>query len=136
MYKTILVTIDLSHAEPGSAMIKVAKSICDDGGKIILLNVVEDIPAYVAVELPEGLIGETKKRAQGMLDKIAQESGVDVEVEVRTGQSSQTILATAEELGVDLIMVASHRPGLQDYLLGSTAARVVRHATCSVLVGR
>jgi len=37
---------------------------------------------------------------------------------------------------VDLIIVGSHKPGLQDYLLGSTAARVVRHAMCSVLVGR
>ena len=38
--------------------------------------------------------------------------------------------------GVDLIIVASHRPGLQDYFLGSTAAKVVRHAKCSVLVIR
>jgi len=42
----------------------------------------------------------------------------------------------AKEKDVDLIIIASHRPGLQDYFLGSTAAKVVRHATCSVLVVR
>ena len=42
----------------------------------------------------------------------------------------------AEDDKVDLIIIASHKPGLQDYFLGSTAARVVRHASCSVLVVR
>ncbi len=34
------------------------------------------------------------------------------------------------------IIVASHKPNVGDYLLGTTAARVVRHATCSVFVVR
>ncbi|WP_371932559.1 universal stress protein [Pararhizobium sp. IMCC21322] len=42
----------------------------------------------------------------------------------------------AESNGVDCIIIASHRPGLQDYFLGSTAARVVRHAHCAVHVIR
>jgi nucleotide-binding universal stress UspA family protein len=36
----------------------------------------------------------------------------------------------------DLIVVGSHRPAMKDYLLGTNAARVVRHAHCSVLVVR
>ena len=36
----------------------------------------------------------------------------------------------------DLIVVGSHRPAMRDYLLGTNAARVVRHAHCSVLVAR
>jgi nucleotide-binding universal stress UspA family protein len=35
-----------------------------------------------------------------------------------------------------VIVLASHRPELKDYLLGPNAARVVRHAKCSVLVVR
>jgi nucleotide-binding universal stress UspA family protein len=35
-----------------------------------------------------------------------------------------------------MIVMASHRPELKDYLLGPNAARVVRHAECSVLVVR
>lgn len=39
-------------------------------------------------------------------------------------------------LGADLIVMASQRPELKDYLLGPNAARVVRHAEQSVLVVR
>ena len=42
----------------------------------------------------------------------------------------------AERHDVDLVIVASHKPGLQDYFLGSTAARVSRRAPCSVYILR
>ncbi len=61
---------------------------------------------------------------------------IGAEHEVRIGHTSTTILDYAADLGADLIVLASHRPGIEDYFLGSTAARVVRHATCSVLVSR
>ena len=42
----------------------------------------------------------------------------------------------AKEIGADLIVMGSHRPELADYLLGANAAKVVRHADCSVMVVR
>ncbi|WP_170501927.1 universal stress protein, partial [Ruegeria atlantica] len=38
--------------------------------------------------------------------------------------------------GIDCIVLASHKPGMKDFFLGSTAALVVRHARCSVHVLR
>ena len=35
-----------------------------------------------------------------------------------------------------MIMIASHKPGMSDYFIGSTASRVVRHSPVSVLVSR
>jgi nucleotide-binding universal stress UspA family protein len=52
------------------------------------------------------------------------------------GHSGRSILDHAAENDVDCIIIASHRPGMQDYFLGSTAAQVVRHATCAVHVVR
>ena len=46
------------------------------------------------------------------------------------------ILGVAEEAEADLVVVGSHRPAMKDYLLGTNAARVVRHAHSSVLVAR
>ena len=46
------------------------------------------------------------------------------------------ILGVAEEAEADLIVVGPHRPAMKDYLLGTNAARVLRHARCSVLVAR
>ena len=136
MFKTVLIPIDLSHAEAGKEMIGAAKRIGGEDVQIILINVVEDIPTYVAAELPSGIIEKSKERAREALEEMVREANVQASVEVRSGQTHRAILAAAEERNVDLIVVASHRPGLQDFLLGSTAARVVRHATCSVLVKR
>lgn len=136
MYKTIIVPIDLADAEKGKPMIETAKKLCQKDGKIVLINVVEDIPSYVVVELPTGTLEKTRKDAHDTLSAMAKAAGVKGDVEVRSGSPSTTILAAAGDKNADLILIASHKPGLQDYLLGSTAARVVRHAKCSVLVMR
>ena len=101
-----------------------------------MLNVVEEIPNWAAVELPAGLLEKSLEASQSELKAIAAAAGLKVEVDVRTGHSYNTILDVAKEKKADLIIIASHRPGLQDYFLGSTASKVVRHANCSVLVVR
>jgi len=136
MYKTILVPIDMAHVAEGKANIDLASQHAAAGASIILLNVVEEIPNWAAVELPSGLLDKSIHSSQSELKAIAAATGMKMKVEVRTGHSYNTILEVAEEENVDLIIIASHRPGLKDYFLGSTAAKVVRHANCSVLVVR
>nr|WP_306265826.1 universal stress protein [Pararhizobium sp. IMCC3301] len=136
MYNRILVPIDLSHAERGKDSIKIAEQLLDPGGTIIALNVVEDVPAYVAAELPGDMLGELQKNAALALQEAVAGSTRTIEREVRRGSPAGVIVATAEELGVNLVIIASHRPGLADYFLGSTASSVVRHAKCPVLVDR
>ena len=136
MYKNILVPIDLTQAEKGTAMLAVAAKLADQGAKITAITVVEDLPGYVRAELPTGLIEKNLKAAKEDLAKLVKDSGVAASVQVSDGNPSREILDHASKTGADLIIVASHRPGMQDYFLGSTAARVVRHAACSVLVTR
>ena len=53
------------------------------------------------------------------------------------GDPARTILQTAEELGVDLVVVGSHgRRGIKRLLAGSVAESVMREARCPVLVAR
>ncbi|MGE4611854.1 MAG: universal stress protein [Paracoccaceae bacterium] len=136
MYNSILVPIDLSHREVGSAMIERAVALSDDGAEIILLHVIGDIPTYAQSYLPAGQLqanlGETKE----VLESMAAALNVKAETVVRYGSPSPVILDEADERGVDLIIIASHHPGIRDYLIGSTASRVVRHANCSVLITR
>jgi universal stress protein F len=136
LYKKILVPIDLSHAEKASAMIDIAKSLAGDNLRLVLVNVVEDIPNYVSIDMPSGIVESQVKAAAEELHVFAEKSGIEAAVEVRNGQPASEILLVAKDHDVDLIIIASHRPGLQDYFLGSTAARVVRHAQCPVLVER
>jgi nucleotide-binding universal stress UspA family protein len=136
MYKTILIPIDPAHGAKGEAMINVARSMGGEDTQVLLLSVVEGVPSYIEAQIPREIIDKTKESAETALEDIAKTAGLKARTEVRSGQAHNVILAFAEEVGADLIIVASHRPGLQDYFLGSTAARVVRHADCSVLVVR
>ncbi|WP_029008059.1 universal stress protein [Azospirillum halopraeferens] len=63
-------------------------------------------------------------------------AGMAVQHIVAEGTVYESILKMAERTRADLIVLGAHRPELSDYLLGPNAARVVRHARCSVLVVR
>lgn len=134
MYKTILVPVDLSHAEQARKALKIARHLGGGESRIVALHVAADIPGYVASQLPEGLLQKNLATSRAELTALADEAGA--ESELLSGHPPTAILEYAKEMGADLIVIASHRPGLEDYFLGSTAARVVRHADCSVLVDR
>jgi nucleotide-binding universal stress UspA family protein len=57
-------------------------------------------------------------------------------IEVRVGVPWEAICAAARDTGADLIVVGSHGYSTLDRFLGTTAAKVVNHAPCSVLVVR
>lgn len=134
MYKNILVPIDLSHPEPGQKTLQIAREIGGKDARITALNVLHEIPSFAASQLPEGTLKKNLANSVSELEALAEPVGAAAEVQY--GHSYTAILQYAQEIGADLIVVASHRPGFQDYLLGSTAARVVRHAQCAVLVDR
>lgn len=136
MYKTILLPIDLSEMQRGKMMIDVAQKLATKDTKIRLVSVVIDIPAFVAAQVPNDVIKTAMKTAKETLDALIRAAGIKADSEIRSGKPGPSILSSAEECDADLIIIGSHKPGLQDYFLGSTAARVVRHAQCSVLVMR
>jgi nucleotide-binding universal stress UspA family protein len=139
MTKTIVVPIDIAEKEAGAAALGLARDLVKThGGKLVLLNVVEQVPGYVAAQLPTGFHEKALSDAAARLNEIASKHGLaeTAEVIVRAGHPSTEILEYANKIGADMIVIASHDPGLVDYFLGSVAARVVRHAHCSVLVAR
>lgn len=136
MYRNILVPIDLSSPEKAETILGKAEQLLDDKGRIVLLNVVEDLPNYLAIDLPMDLIENAITDARARLEALKAKSSRVTAVEIRSGAPAREILAAADELQVDLIVIASHRPDLTNYFIGATADRVVRHAKCSVLVDR
>ena len=139
MIKTILVPIDISQEKAGDGALQLAADLAKlKGAKLVLLNVVERVPAFVETQLPAGFAEEALSAATGKMTAVAGSLDLDqpAEIALRHGHPSTEILEFAEKTGVDLIVMASHDPVISDYLLGSVAARVVRHAHCSVLVVR
>ncbi len=136
MYNTILVPVDLAHCEKAAKMFTVVRKLANENAKVVLTSVIEDFPAYIAAELPSEVLVKSRQFAEQTLQDLAKDSGLDMRVEIRKGHPSTAILELADNVEADCIIVASHRPGFQDYLLGSTAARIVRHAECAVHVMR
>jgi nucleotide-binding universal stress UspA family protein len=81
------------------------------------------------------LVGQAETRLRELVTEYAP-SGLVGGVTAKHGTIYQLIIKTADRLEIDLIVMTAHRPSLKDYLVGPNAARVSRHADCSVLILR
>lgn len=135
MYDTILVPVALDHSTHIERALDVARALKSDHGKIILAHAIEPIPGYIAMELPDGQLAANREQAKTSLESVV-DGADDIEKVLIYGSAGRAILDYADKCDATLIVIASHKPGLQDYFLGSTAARVVRHAQCAVHVVR
>ena len=71
------------------------------------------------------------------LDLLRQSCAFEATVQVRSGVAFQEIIHEAADQNADLIILSTHgRTGLKQFCWAAVAERVVRHATCPVLVVR
>lgn len=136
MFSNILVPIDIAHTGHGAKAIQATKEIANSNSKVTLLTVLPSIPSYVASELPQDIQLNSSKIAEKQLTMLLQQSTLTASLVIKHGNPYHTILDVAEEIKADCIIISSHKPGWESYLLGSVAAKVVRHANCSVMVLR
>lgn len=136
MYKKIIVPVDPAAISIGERILTKAKSLLDAGGEIVLLTIIEDIPGYLAIDVPVDLIKGAINDAKAKLVELKEKTGVTAHIEIRSGAPAREILSTAEEHKADLIIVGSHVPDFSNYFIGATADRIVRHSKISVLVDR
>ena len=112
------------------------------GAKITLLHVIDVIYydlgwLHDGVAIPRDVIGENKDKLRRRLENLLtvdDDSGVELEIEIREGTPYQGILNAAETLEPDLLVIGTHgRRGLSHLFMGSVAERVVQMAACPVL---
>lgn len=135
MYSNILVPVSFEADRNAEGAMQIAEALRAEGGKITCLHVMELLPQYATEYLPTSHLEAAKQDILKSLNALT-DAVDDATALVIDGHASRSILAHADHNGVDLIIIASHQPGMQDYLLGSTAAKVVRHARCAVHVLR
>lgn len=135
MYRRILVAVAPDHPETIDEMLQVARGLAEPGATIEALSVVSAIPTYIEVHIPKSIYQASAEEVRQKLEQgLAGQEGVERAVEV--GKPSEEILAYQQRGGHDLIVLRSHNPTIGDMVLGSTAARIVRNARCSVHVIR
>ena len=136
----IMVPIDLHQKSDNEVLVATAVDLAQKfGSELIFLNVVDvDLDSSMISRFDDIKAEYAQMANRQLRDLVASRvpDGIETDVKVLSGRSYSKITATAEELNADLIVIAAHKPGMQDFLLGMTAARVMRHANCSVMVIR
>lgn len=141
MYSKILLPTDGSKQANKAAehAIWIAR---ESGAEIIALTVMETsslvgLPADDLIIRLREMLEEEASRSLEAVKKLVEESGADIKLTVRTdeGSPAEAILRTVEKEGVGLVVMGtSGKHGLDRFLLGSVAEKVVRSAGCPVLV--
>jgi len=112
--------------------------------RLTLLHVIHAVPLWsegdMGLALPDAYLRESEAQGKQSLEQRrqrAQEAGVQADILTVHGVPFQSILDTARDQQIDLIVLGTHgRTGLQRVLLGSVAEKVVRLAPCPVLTVR
>ena len=136
MYKRVLFATDFD--EVGISAAHKAKKIADENGaELLLVHVVEPIPAYAY----PGFAGfaevevSIREQAEKELDALADKLGVDSKHRlIEFGSVKNEILRIAEDRKVDLIVTASHGKHGLALLLGSTTNAILHGAHCDMLI--
>lgn len=150
MYREILVPLDGSVLAEGALphAREMAKAF---GARVTLFSVVEPVSVYPQTGIAGPVLSismnveEEMEKARQYLEKVADDlrtEGVEVrEIQVRgvvrEGDAASEICDYAQESHADIIVMSTHgRSGIQRWVYGSVADRVLRAAKVPVLLIR
>ena len=141
MFRSILVPIDLTNTDLAKPAVATAVSLSQAShGTIRQQKVLHMTPVMLTEYVPADFDMLQRQSSQEALAIVAREVGIEpsrISSVVRQGSSVyHEILEESQAVDADLIVMASHRPAMKTYFLGSNAGYVVRYASCSVLVVR
>ncbi|MDC0738137.1 universal stress protein [Cognatishimia sp. SS12] len=131
MYDRILIPLSFDEDKNTDDVLRAAAALAHAETVVTLLHVMAPIPKYASSYLPAGYRHDAQDTIEAAMTDMARglpnAKGIVLE-----GQPGRSILNWAKEHNVDCIVMASHRAGPQEELLGSTAAQVLRHGRCAV----
>lgn len=145
MYRRILVPLDGS-AKANVAAEHALELASKTNAEVILFHVIPALPPYVNKygDRLGGAYQQIHNELQATGEEVmkkAQEDfahyGINMDVKILWGNPAQEICREAKEGRYDLIVMGSRGLGeIKGYLMGSVSNRVVRHASCPVLIVR
>jgi universal stress protein A len=130
-FKKILCPIDFDRNSTVALQFAV-RLTRESGGSLHLIHVVR-VPAGPEVAIPYTRLETQARRRLGSIARSLK-GKCDYELDVMSGDPAGEILAAAQRIGADLIVIATHgRRGIRRIVLGSVAEQVIREAICPVL---
>jgi nucleotide-binding universal stress UspA family protein len=132
-FRRILVTTDFSDGT-ADALAHAFSVAQENDSQLTLLHVIHDVTADVSGKYQTSLINGVRKQLDDLVPAEAR-NWCDVVTRVETGVPYRIIQRTLEDEKTDLLVMNIHGKGMLDRaLLGSTAERVVRGASCPVML--
>ncbi|MGA2485928.1 MAG: universal stress protein [Roseiarcus sp.] len=141
MFRKILLPIDVAEPEIAKEAIEAATALAkafDSQLRLIHVTSPVVVASPMAV-IPQAVYDELGVYEKSELQRLAAPLDLPksaISAVVRIGAVYPELLSEAEEWGADLIIVGAHKRSMATYLLGSSAAAIVRHAACTVMVVR
>ena len=139
MYENILFPVDLEHTVEAEKALKIA--VDEAKRSKAKLSIMTVAPGFgmpiVASFFDEGAVKNALKEIARHLKQYVDENipdDIETDAIVVEGNPAELILKQAQNGKIDLIVIASHNSQIENLLLGSCAAKVVRHAHCTVTV--
>jgi nucleotide-binding universal stress UspA family protein len=133
--RSVVVPVDFS--EQSIAAVDLALGMVEDASHVHVIHVLEPV-MYIEYGWP-GIDDEARCRhgEEALRKRLKGERYDKVQLKATVGDPGTEIVAFAQKVGAELIVLPSHgRTGLTRLLIGSVAERVVRLAHCPVLVLR
>jgi len=139
MYKSILFPVDLEHTAEAKKALQLA--IDEARRSKAKLTIMTAAPGFgmpiVASYFEASAVSDALKEVARHLKQYVDDSvpdDIDSHAVVVEGHPGELILKQAQQDAVDLIVIPAQHTKVENLFLGSVAAQVVRHATCTVTV--
>ncbi|SLN68725.1 Universal stress protein G [Roseovarius gaetbuli] len=137
MFSTIMVPVDLVHKDTLSKALDAAGDMAKRYGAVIKV-------VSVGGELPNELghnSGEFTETVQDFAKGLRDKFGVEVEAETIIShdpevETTSALMKAIESTGADLVIMASHVPGILEHIFSSHGGYIAQHAKVSVFIIR
>lgn len=137
MFKQIMVPVDLVHKDKLQKALDVAGDLAKrHGATIHVVSVGGDLPSK---------LGHTPAEFSTTLDGFASDLKAQYDVTVTPHpvmsndpavETTARLMETIDEIGADLVIMASHQPGMLEHIFASHGGYIAQHAKVSVFVVR
>lgn len=143
MIKKIMIATDGSEASRKAARagVEIARALCSDVTSVYVVDThrLNSLHGYASLPGLKDKILDLMLRegeaATSEVDKMASDAGLPLKKIVAEGDPSSELLRISQESGMDMIVIGSTgRSGLNKFLLGSVAEKVIRHSKVPVML--
>lgn len=137
VFKRIMAPVDLAHQNKLGRALQCAADLAKHYGvPVTYVGITSTTPSSLGHNP-----SEFGQKLQAFADGEAEKYGIDVAAHTAiahdpTTEIDDALIHAIDETGADLVVMASHVPGVMDYIWPSNGGKLAEHAKCSVLVLR